>query len=89
MKKGLSELRSQKRSVSPDLNELFDKFKESPKELYLALTTYKINKIDELTGLQIFSRDMILAYLAKFLIISEIFSLNDRAGQKIVDHIEG
>lgn len=89
MNQELFELRSRKKSKNSDLNELFHKFKESPKELYLALADYKIKKIDELTGLQIFSRDMILAYLAKFIIISEIFSLNDRAGQKIVDHIEG
>lgn len=86
-KESFYKLRSSNQTDHLEIKNLYEN-ELDPSQLYFAFNEYKLKKIDEFSGLKKFTIDIIVAYLAKYLIISEIHSLNDRAGKQLVAQLE-
>lgn len=70
-----------------DLKTLLDENYSSPLALQKALDVYRFNKLDEMSGLNVFSFDRILAYLASFFLAEKWMALDKEKGLQIVDNI--
>lgn len=69
------------------LKPLFEKYYHEPFELYQALCQYQFDTINEMAGIDPFSIDGVLAYLAKYIIADKWLELDRKKGLKIVDAI--
>jgi hypothetical protein len=71
-----------------DLKGLFDKYAHHPLELQREIDHYRFDKIDSFVEMaDTFSIERILAYLAQFFIIEKWQELDQKKGQKIVEHL--
>jgi Protein of unknown function (DUF2764) len=70
-----------------DLKSVLEEKYSSPLELHKALNEYRFNKLDELTELEVFSFDRILAYTARFFLAKKWMAMDKEQGLKIVDNI--
>lgn len=70
-----------------DLKPLFDEYCDAPLKLHQALCEYRFQKIDDMAGLEVFSMDRILAFMAKLIIVEKLLELDKIKGIEIVDTI--
>lgn len=70
-----------------DLKPILEENYASPLALHKALNVYRFNKMDEMSGFDVFSFDRILAYLASFFIVKKWKALDKEQGLKIVENI--
>lgn len=70
-----------------DLKPILDENYSSPLALHKALNEYRFKKLDEMGGLDVFSLDRILAYLASFFIVKKWMALDKEQGLQIVENI--
>lgn len=70
-----------------ELKPLFDTFQDQPLELHKALCAYRLAKVDQLLGVDLFSVDTILAYMVQLIIIEQWQTLDKKRGIDIVDSI--
>lgn len=70
-----------------NLKPLFEEFYNEPFELYQALCYYRFEKISEMIGLDRFSLDAVLAFVAKYIIADKWLELDKKKGIEIVDAI--
>lgn len=68
-----------------DLQALFEEHADKPLDLYNALAEYRFQKIEELLGVDLFSIERILGYLAQFLIVEEWHALSKDHGMQIIN----
>lgn len=70
-----------------DLKPILDENYNSPLALHKALNEYRFKKMDEMAGLDVFSFERILSYLASFFIVEKWMALDKEQGLQIVDNI--
>lgn len=70
-----------------DLKPILDENYESPLALHKALNEYRFRKLDEMSGLNVFSFDRILGYLASFFLVEKWMALDKEQGLHIVGNI--
>lgn len=70
-----------------DLKPILEENYASPLALHKALNEYRFKKIEEMGGLDVFSIERILSYLARFFIVEKWMALDKEQGLQIVDHI--
>jgi hypothetical protein len=69
------------------LKPIFERFHNSPLELYKALSEWRFNKIEEILGFDIFSSDRVLGYFLQFIIVEKWLELDRKKGLEIVHSI--
>lgn len=68
------------------IKKIFDAFADDPLELQKAIDNYRVAEIEQMVdSADGFSRDSILAYLARFIIIQRWFELDRARGMQIVE----
>lgn len=70
-----------------ELQEIFEENWEDPLKLHHEFNDYKLQKIDEISTMDFFSVDRVLAYLAKLTIIEQDLELDKEEGKNKVDMI--
>lgn len=70
-----------------ELKEIFEETWNEPLKLHHALNDYRLKKIDEISTVDLFSIDRILAYLAKLTIVEQDLELDKDEGKNKVDKI--
>lgn len=70
-----------------ELKPLFETHSNDPLALHLALCEYRFKKIQELFGVDIFSIDRILGYMARLIIVEKWQALNKEKGMELVNKI--
>lgn len=70
-----------------DLKPILDENYATPLALHKALNEYRFKKLDDMGGLDVFSLDRILAYLASFFIVEKWMALDREQGLQIVENI--
>lgn len=70
-----------------EVKALFDEHADNPLELYQALAEFRFQKIDEMLGLDLFSIDRIIAYMAQLILVEKWIELDKQKGMNIVDTI--
>jgi hypothetical protein len=70
-----------------DLYPILTEHYQSPLELYQALCEYRFNKIDSMIGLETFSLERILGYMAQLIIVKKWLELDKQKGIQIVDNL--
>lgn len=90
----IAQILSQKDNKSYDPPEeyqmvktIFDELSDDPAALNKALAEYRIQKIDEMIGLKIFSIDYILAYLIKLIYLEKWLEQDSQKGLQIIKKI--
>lgn len=68
-----------------DLKSYFETYADKPIELQKALLEYRFNKIDEKLGLQLFTIDKILAYMAELIMIEHWQQMDKQKGLEIIE----
>lgn len=68
-----------------DLKHYFEMYENRPIELQKALLEYRFNKIDEKLGLQLFSIDRILAYMAELIMVEHWQQMDKQKGIEIIE----
>jgi hypothetical protein len=66
---------------------LYESHEESPLELQKALLQYQFQKVSELTGLQVFTLDVILSYVYQWILVERWADLDQQKGKKIINSI--
>ena len=66
------------------LQPLFEKYRESPMKMYQGLLEYRFNKIEELLGVDLFSLERIVGYVAQLILIENWEALDQEKGSKII-----
>lgn len=72
-----------------DLRERLEFNQDLPLELHLALSEYRFMRIVELSEGEFFSIDRILSYMARLLLVEKWLELDQQAGIKVIDTVEG
>ena len=70
-----------------DLQILFEEYGDNPLELYKALCEYRFYKIEEILGVDLFSIDRILGYMAQLIIVEKWHELDQQKGLKALNTI--
>lgn len=70
-----------------EVKSLFEENYEHPLDFYQILAEYRFQKVDEILGIDFFSVDRILAYMAKLIIVEKWLELDKKKGMEIVDTI--
>lgn len=70
-----------------DLQPLFEEHGASPLELYQALCEYRFYKIESLLGIDLFSIDVILGYMAQLITVEKWIELDKKKGLDIMDKV--
>lgn len=70
-----------------ELKSLFNQYGERPLELQKALFEFRLNKIEEKVGQDLFSTNRILAYLAELILIERWRQMDRQKGLEIVDRM--
>lgn len=68
-----------------ELKSVFDKYSGKPLELQKAMFEFRIQKVEEMLGLEQFSADRILAYLVELMLVEKWQHLDKQKGIEIVD----
>lgn len=68
-----------------ELKTFFDRYADKPIELQKALLEYRFDKIGEKLGLELFSIDRILAYMAELIMVEHWQQMDKQKGLEIVD----
>lgn len=68
-----------------ELKAIFEKYGDKPLELQKAMFEFRIQKIEEMLGLEQFSADRILAYLLELILVEKWQHLDKQKGVEIVD----
>jgi hypothetical protein len=68
-----------------ELLPLFEEHHKAPLELYQALCEYRFHKIDEMLGVDLFSIDRILGYMAQLITVEKWLELDKHKGMEVVD----
>jgi len=68
-----------------EIKFIFEKYSNDPIEIQKALAEFRFYKIEEMLGLDMFSIDRILGYMAQLLIVERWQHLNKQKGKEIVD----
>lgn len=69
------------------LKELFDRLQDSPLELQKALFIYRFEKIESLLGIEEFTLNRIVGYLAQLILIEKWLQLDKKKGLEVIDRI--
>lgn len=70
-----------------DLKVIFQEHENNPLGLAQALCEYRFHRIEEMIGLEEFTIDRILAYLAQLLIVKQWLELDKQKGLDVIKHI--
>lgn len=70
-----------------DMKPIFETYQDEPLALNQALCEYRFKKINEFIGVDLFSIEKILAYIAKLLIAEKWLALDKQKGMEVIDHI--
>lgn len=70
-----------------DLKVLFEEHGDAPMELHQALCDYRFQKIDSLLGVDIFTINRIVGYMAQLIIVEKWLELDRKKGEQIVESI--
>lgn len=70
-----------------DLKNLFMENSSEPQKLHRAILEYRFEKIEMMKEKTSFSIDRVLAYIAQFLIVEELYSINEKEGKIVVDEL--
>ncbi len=70
-----------------DLKVIFDEYSSRPFELHQALCDYRFQKIEEMYGIELFSIDRILVYLAQLIIVEKWLELDKKKGLEVIETI--
>lgn len=70
-----------------DLGIIFEEHKNDPLILHKALCEYRFQKIESMLGVDLFSIDRILGYMAQLIMVEKWMALDAQKGLKIVDKI--
>lgn len=68
-----------------ELKTLFERYSHLPLELQKALFEFRIQKIEEMLGLDMFSADRILGYFVELILIEKWQQMDKQKGLEIVD----
>jgi Protein of unknown function (DUF2764) len=68
-----------------DLKNIFLKYQQDPLKLQKALIEYRIEKIEERLGLDLFSIDRILGYMIELILLEKWYSLDKQKGKEMID----
>lgn len=63
-----------------EVKTIYEKYQESPLELHQALADYRFRKIEEITGLQVFTLDRLLAYYFQLVLVHQLSHLKESKG---------
>lgn len=78
-----------KREKSDLTPELFKKlYMKGPLSIEKGLIEYKLSKIDDMIGLDVFSVDAVLAYVAKFYLNEKMLKIEHERGEELLDRLE-
>ncbi|KAF3363379.1 Uncharacterized protein PHSC3_000026 [Chlamydiales bacterium STE3] len=69
------------------VKQIFNEFADDPAALNKALVEYRFKKIDELTGLQVFTIDALLAYFVKFIMVEKWQEQDHEKGVQLIKKI--
>lgn len=70
-----------------DMKALFEQHYKEPLEIHQALCEYRFQKIDQMIGIELFSIDRVLAYLAQLIIVERWLELDKKKGLEVIDTI--
>lgn len=70
-----------------EVKHLYETHAESPLELQKALLQYQFRKVDELTGLQVFTLDTVLSYVYRWILVERWSDLDQQKGKEIINSI--
>lgn len=70
-----------------NLKTLFEEYQNQPMDLHQALCEYRFEKIEEILGIELFSIEKILAYMARLMIAERWLELDKKKGMEVIDHI--
>jgi hypothetical protein len=70
-----------------DLKAIFENYKDIPIKLYKALCEYRFEKIEQMTGSDVFSFSKILGYMAQLIIVEKWMELDEKKGIEMIDEI--
>lgn len=63
---------------------LFERHVDDPLALHMALSAYRFDKIEEMLGIDLFSIDRIVGYVAQLIALEQIFGLDRQRGIEFV-----
>jgi len=69
------------------LKALFEAHQNQPYELYQALCAYRFNYISELLGLDEFSQDKIMGYMAQLILVEKWMELDRKKGLEVIEQL--
>lgn len=70
-----------------DLKPIFDKYSDSPLDLFQALTKYRFDKVESFHGVDVFSLDRIMGYMIQLILVEGWLKLDQKRGREIVENI--
>lgn len=70
-----------------EIKSMFDSLWHRPMELQMTLKGYIIKQIHEMVGIDPFSFDRMVAYLAELIVVEGWWNLNHTKGLEIIDHM--
>lgn len=70
-----------------DLALLFEEHQDNPLALHKAICEYRFQKIEEMLGVDMFSIDRILGYMAQLILAEKWIELDAKEGVKVLDQI--
>lgn len=70
-----------------ELKPLFNANQDSPLDLQMAIDRFRFSKIEDLLGVDMFSLDRILGYMAQLILVEDWLKLDKEKGQLIIQNI--
>lgn len=70
-----------------DLKVIFDEHGDKPLELFKALCEYRFHHIEEMLGIDVFSINYILGYMAQLITVEKWIGLDQQKGMNIVQNV--
>jgi hypothetical protein len=70
-----------------DLVQLYNKYCDQPLQLQKAMIQYRMEKIDEYLGLDLFSLDRILGYMIELILLEKWHKLDKQKGKEMISEL--
>ncbi|HSX03276.1 MAG TPA: DUF2764 family protein [Rhabdochlamydiaceae bacterium] len=71
-----------------DLKELIHACGDDPWALFKAISEYRFQKIEEMSGYPLFSMDWILGYMARLILVEQWVELDEEKGKNILENFK-
>lgn len=72
-----------------EIASIYEEYRDEPLELHKAFLEYRFKKAQEMSGLDVFTLDRIIAYLFQLFLAEKWMKLDEQKGRKIINNILG